>query len=93
MSMENLSGIDIGCVQLVKEGVKILNQSIVARLEGVKSINELDNWDFAKDIKGFCVTGERGQCPKGHNCGELKIITAVPPLYIGVEPIELKNND
>jgi hypothetical protein len=92
MSAENLSGIDIGCAQLVEEDVGVLNESIVARLEGVKSLNELEDWDFAKDIIGVCVTGQRGQCPKRHNCGEVKIKTVVLPLFIEVEPIELKND-
>ena len=93
MSVENLSGIDIGCAQLVKEDVGVLDQSIVAHLEGVTSLDELDDLGFTgKNIKGVCVTGQRGQCPKGHNCGEVKITIAVPPLFIEVEPIEVRNN-
>jgi hypothetical protein len=60
MSVENLSGIDISCAQLVKEDVGVLNDSIVARLEGVESLNELDNWDPTREIRGFCITGQRG---------------------------------
>lgn len=91
MSAENLSGIDIGCAQLVEEDVEVLDQSIVARLEGVKSLDELDNWDPTREVRGFCITGQRGRCPGGHNCGEVRMTVAVPPLFIEVEPIEFKS--
>ena len=87
----------LGCAQLVKEEIHILDNSVVAAFPvstEVSPIAEQQDGRLSKELveglEEVCITGKRGECPKGHNCGRVKITTSVPPLFIEIEPLEVK---
>jgi hypothetical protein len=81
----------VGCAQLEKEEVDIIDNSVVAGFKVIPQDRPVVG-QLIVGLEGTCITGQRGECPKAHNCGRVKITTSVPPLFIGIEPLEVKNN-
>lgn len=72
------------CAYLEKQGVGIVDGGVAA------SIDAAEDQQLVKKTSGICLTGQRGECPLGYNCGEIILLDAIPPLYILIEPKEVK---
>lgn len=88
----------ISCGQLVEEDVDVLDDSVSAEFVVITSSDqEEDDFDsplrdqLKVGMEGVCATGKRGECPKGHNCGKVKISSSITPLFLEITPLEVKN--